>query len=280
MLASYPKSGNTWFRMFIANLLEDKDQPVSINESKTDIIASSRETFDEITGFEASDLTADEIDNIRPDVYRYIANNAEETVFMKIHDAYTFLADGSPLIPSEGIKAIYILRNPLDVAVSYSFHCDCDFDEAISDMARKDCCFCGKTDKLAPQLRQKLLTWSEHVESWVDNAEVPVHVIRYEDMKSNPFETFKNAANFAGLFYDDEKIKKAIGFSDFNTLNKEEKKEGFKERIAKDSLFFREGKTGGWRKHLSEEQAKLIVKEHEKIMKRFGYLDDKGDIVY
>ena len=91
---------------------------------------------------------------------------------------------------------------------------------------------------------------------------------------------FKNAAIFAGISYDDEKIKKAIEFSDFNRLNEEEKKKGFKERIAKDSLFFREGNIGGWRNHLSEEQVNLIIKEHQKIMKRFGYLDNKGKIVY
>jgi len=280
MLSSYPKSGNTWLRIFISNLIADKEEPLSINDIKNDTIASGREMFDEIAGIEASDLNHDEIDNIRPKVYRYIANNSEKTVFMKIHDAYTFLEDGSPLIPSEGIKAIYIIRNPLDVAVSYSFHCSCSIDNAISDMRSKDCCFCGKTNKLMPQLRQKLLTWSEHVESWVDNTEIPVHVVRYEDMKNNPFETFKNAAIFAGLSYDDEKIRKAIEFSSFNRLNEEEKEKGFKERIAKDSLFFREGNIGGWRNHLSEEQVNLIIKEHQKIMKRFGYLDNKGKIVY
>ena len=31
-LASYPKSGNTWFRVFLTNLLEEKDQPADIND--------------------------------------------------------------------------------------------------------------------------------------------------------------------------------------------------------------------------------------------------------
>lgn len=279
MLSSYPKSGNTWFRVFISNLIEERKVPLSINDININI-ASSREMFDEITGIEASDLTPDEIDNIRPDVYRHIAQNSENTVFMKIHDAYTFLENGSPLIPSEGIKAIYIIRNPLDVAVSYSFHCNCSINKSIKDMGSEDCCFCGTTKKLTSQLRQKLLTWSEHVEGWVDNVEIPVHVIRYEDMKSNPFETFKNATIFAGLSYSDEEVKKAIEFSDFNILNKQEKKMGFNERRAKNELFFREGKTGEWRNHLSKEQANLIIKEHKNLMKRFGYLDDSGNIVY
>ena len=31
-LASYPKSGNTWMRAYLANYLMDPDEPVSIND--------------------------------------------------------------------------------------------------------------------------------------------------------------------------------------------------------------------------------------------------------
>lgn len=280
MLSSYPKSGNTWFRIFLTNLMADKEVPESINNIKTQGIAAGREIFDVISGIEASDLTFDEIDNIRPDIYKYIVSKSKNTTFMKIHDAYTFLENGEPLIPSDGIKAIYIIRNPLDVAVSYSYHCNCSIDKAISDLCDRNCCFNGETDRLNWHLRQKLLTWSEHVESWVDNNNIPVHIVRYEDMKNNPLEAFKNAAIFAGLSYDDEKIKKAIEFSDFKILNDEEKKNGFKEKKAVDSMFFRKGKIGDWRNNLSEEQSSLIIKEHRKVMERFGYLDDKGNVVY
>lgn len=280
MLSSYPKSGNTWVRIFLTNLITDKEVPASINNIRTQGIAAGREIFDVISGIEASDLTFDEIDNIRPDIYKYIVSKIDEDIFMKIHDAYTFLENGDPLIPSDGIKAIYIIRNPLDVAISYSYHCNCSIDKAISDLCDKNCCFSGETEGLNWHLRQRLLTWSDHVESWVDNTEISVHVVRYEDMKNNPFETFKNAAIFAGLSYDDEKIKKAIEFSDFKILNREEKKNGFKEKKAIDTLFFRKGKIGDWRNYLSEEQVGLIIKEHKGVMKRFGYLDDKGNVVY
>lgn len=237
--------------------------------------------FDVITGIEASDLTFDEIDNIRPDVYRYISNKFQNTAFVKIHDAYTFLENGHPLIPPDAVNnAIYIIRNPLDVAISYSYHCNCSIDKAVNDMCDRNCCFGGDTEMLNWNLRQKLLTWSEHVESWVDNTEIPMHVIRYEDMQNNPFETFKSASIFAGLFYDDEKIRKAIEFSDFKILNLEEKKKGFKEKGSIDSLFFRKGKIGDWKNYLSEKQVNLIIKEHSKVMKRFGYLDDNENIMY
>jgi len=280
MLSSYPKSGNTWLRIFLTNLITDKEVPASINNIRTQGIAAGREIFDVISGIEASDLTFDEIDNIRPDIYKYIASKSENTMFMKIHDAYTFLENGDPLIPSSHIKAIYIIRNPLDVAVSYSYHCNCSIDKAISDLCNTNCCFYGETGRLNWHLRQKLLTWGEHVESWVDNTEIYVHVVRYEDMKNNPFETFKKATIFAGLSYDDEKVKKAIEFSDFTILHDEEKKNGFNERRTNDSLFFRKGEIGGWRNYLSEEQVSLMIKGHKKNMERFGYLDNKGKFIF
>jgi hypothetical protein len=95
-LASYPKSGNTWFRAFLANFLRQSDEPVEINNLGGGPIAGSRK-------------------------------------------------------------------------------------------------------RLNNQLRQRLLTWSGHVSSWVDEPDLRVHVMRYEEMKRNPFETFRAAVRFAGL---------------------------------------------------------------------------------
>ncbi|HJX72016.1 MAG TPA: hypothetical protein VJ346_08695, partial [Bacteroidales bacterium] len=65
-LASYPKSGNTWFRIFLTNLLNHTNEPVDINNLYPSTIASSRSLFDEATGLESSDLTLDEIELLRP----------------------------------------------------------------------------------------------------------------------------------------------------------------------------------------------------------------------
>ena len=63
-LASYPRSGNTWLRVFVGNYLSDRDRPININ--KIEIRAAYyRAIFDEIVGVEASDLTFDEIERYR-----------------------------------------------------------------------------------------------------------------------------------------------------------------------------------------------------------------------
>jgi len=97
-LASYPKSGNTWFRAFLSSLLSE-DDIIDINNLKTEGIASNRKAFDELTGIDSEDMSMDEIDALRPELYEFIAKTLNKTAFIKIHDAYTFLNDGSPLIP-------------------------------------------------------------------------------------------------------------------------------------------------------------------------------------
>ncbi len=46
-LASYPKSGNTWLRVFLSNLLQDGEEPTDINQLDRTPIASARTAFDD-----------------------------------------------------------------------------------------------------------------------------------------------------------------------------------------------------------------------------------------
>lgn len=271
-LASYPKSGNTWFRTLISNLMSKSQEPVDINQLSTGGIASGRERFDELTGIESADLTFEEIDQLRPEVYAYLAQTVKEPLFVKVHDAYTYLPDGRPLLPVENCKAIYLIRNPLDVVISFSHHLRRDLDTTIELMGNSSYCFCAKPRKMHNQLRQQLLSWSEHVESWVEAPGLDVHVVRYEDLKAQTFETFTQAINFLGLTVGEKEIQKAVDFSDFKVLKKQEEEKGFKEKPSGMPAFFREGKTGGWKERLTEEQVEKIIDQHKRVMERFYYL--------
>jgi hypothetical protein len=272
-LASYPKSGNTWFRVFLSNLLRDADGPADINALDATPISSARAIFDDETGIEAADLTGEEIDRLRPRVYEQLAENATETLFMKVHDAWTLLPDGSPLLSSRATRgAIYFMRNPLDVAVSYAHHNGTEIDQAIACMGNGEHVLCGKSDRLQNQLRQKLLTWSGHVESWLNAPGIHVHVMRYEDMLVRPLETFGGAVAYAGLSHDPSKIEKALQFSEFEVLQAQEKENGFMEKAPVDDLFFRNGRAGQWRDRLTPAQVDRIIKDHGDVMRRFGYL--------
>lgn len=271
-LASYPKSGNTWFRIFLTNFLRDGDNPANINELHRTPIASSRSMFDEYSGLPSSDLTPDEIDHLRPALYRQIARETKETIYHKVHDAYRILPDGNPLFPAEITKAvIYFIRNPLDVAISFAHHSATTIDRMIRAMNNPDYAFCKREDRLHNQLEQKLFAWSGHVESWTRQQTMPVLIIRYEDMLKNTFENFKKAINFVGLKADDEKIKQAVYFSRLEELQKQEQEKGFREKSPKANSFFRKGYAGDWKTGLTKEQVNQLVEHHKGIMQKYGY---------
>ncbi len=279
-LASYPKSGNTWFRAFLANLMESKGKPVDINSLNIIPIASSRSIFDKITGLSSADLRHDEINRLRPAIYEKMASQAKDTVFLKIHDAFIKTTDGNNLIPGHVSKGIiYFIRNPLDVAVSFAHHSGVSIDKMIGMMNDRGHAFCRKEDRLYNQLTQSLLTWTEHVKSWTGQNEIPVHVLRYEDMCDNSFTTFKNAVAFAGLKPEDKNIEKALKYSSFDELQRQEQKNGFVEKSSKSHTFFRKGKVGSWREEMNEKQVKQIINDHEELMIRYGYIDKHGNLL-
>jgi hypothetical protein len=272
-LASYPKSGNTWFRIFLSNLLQKKEEPANINELDGGPIASSRQLFDEATGLSSADLIPEEIENLRPEVYRYIASQSEKLLFHKIHDAYIYTSENKPLVPSEATRCVlYFIRNPLDVAVSFSHHSNIPVSKTIEQMNDDTFAFCSHTDKLHNQLNQKLLSWSNHIQSWVDVSGLPLHIIRYEDMKEKTFDTFKTAIEFIGLQYSDKDIEQAIHFSDFNVVKEQEEKFGFKEKSQNSEHFFRKGIIGSWKNELNPQEVETIVAQHKTMMIRFGYI--------
>jgi hypothetical protein len=284
-LASYPKSGNTWFRIFLANYLEDRDTPVSINAlgqgaPLTRGIASARNLFPEMLGVDAGDFTHEEYDCMRPEVYRLLARRAPERPYIKVHDANVRTADGEPLLPPEATAgAIYFVRNPLDVAVSFANHSGHSLDRTIEHMANAGHSFCSAVRGLPNQLRQRLLTWSGHVTSWIDDAHFPVHVMRYEDMLASPVETFGRALRALGLPGDEERLARAIAFSRFDELRRQETAaaDGFCDAPPNVEHFFYQGRAGAWRDHLSEGQVRRVIGAHEHVMRRFGYLNDRGE---
>ncbi|MFV5213249.1 sulfotransferase domain-containing protein [Azonexus caeni] len=278
-LASYPKSGNTWFRAYLKNLINDGDRPVDINDLNTGGIASSRCWLDEVLGFDTAELAPEEIEQLRPDVYRWFLRD-EVISYYKIHDAYTLTARGEPIVSREAtLGALYILRNPLDVALSAANHWHLDVDETIERMGDVRTTLARGRSGLPDQVSQKILTWSQHVLSWVDAPGLNVKVIRYEDMLSSSLSIFTEATRFLQLPDAFGQIEKALRFSDFRELSRQELEKGFKERPLGARQFFRQGRSGGWRGGLTPQQIARVIADHGEVMRRFGYLDLSGNPV-
>ena len=285
-LASYPKSGNTWLRMLIANLAAKDDQPVGINDlAATSSIASARGSFDDLLLIESGLLTHDEADCLRPRVYEELARGADSNEedqreappavrFIKVHDAYTLTPLGEPLLAgARGADgAIVIVRDPRDVAPSLASHRNTSIDDAIAFMNDRDAEFSANTTKQDSQLRQKLPGWSAHVASWLEQTDIPVHLVRYEDLQIDTVVMLRRALAFAGQAAADDELCRAVRFADFTRLRQQEEEIGFREAPQQaGARFFRRGEAGGWRDELTPDQAARIEADHAPMMRRLGY---------
>lgn len=273
-LASYPKSGNTWMRLLIANLSAVDGQPADINNLEGGGIASARGPFDHQLLIESGLLTHEEIDGLRPRVYEALAR-CVEVLFVKAHDAYTHTAGGEPLLGGSRAAdgAILIVRDPRDVAPSLANHLRCSIDAAIDFLNKRGATFSARPGRQNNQFRQQLLCWSSHTASWLDQADIPVHLVRYEDMAADAAGTLRRALDFAGSAASREAIERAVAFADFSELRRQEQAKGFREapHARAGGNFFRRGMAGAWREELAPEQVARIEAAHAPMMQRLGY---------
>ncbi|WP_420644422.1 sulfotransferase domain-containing protein [Candidatus Leptofilum sp.] len=275
-LASYPKSGNTWVRIFLNNYLLNGEAPADINKMPEGLHSSTRALFDRLTGVESSDLTPTEIDQIRPFMYQRWAKESSETLFVKVHDAWRRNDGGESLFPGAATKtAVYIIRNPLDIVASLANHYSLSLDEAISTLADESYALASSVEKLNRQLPQFVGSWHAHVTSWANQREMPLHLIRYEQLCCQPEQTFKQLIQAVGLPFDLPRLEKAIRFSSFDQLKQQETAVGFAERRPNSPMFFRQGKSGGWQHELSQNQIATVCNNHRNVMQQFGYLNEE-----
>jgi aryl sulfotransferase len=285
-LASYPKSGNTWLRLLISAFC-DKGEKLDINEmSERGGIASARGPFDYRLLIDSALLTQEEIERLRPILHEDAARDwmDEENDergglvvrFTKVHDAYTVTQDGVPMLAgARGAQgAVVIVRDPRDVAPSLANHLHRTVDQAVAFMNDPAAGFCMNRGTLPTQLRQRLPGWSGHVEGWLVQRDIPVHLVRYEDMKRDAGAALKGVLDFAGVASDDESIARAVALTDFARLQEQERAQGFGEwqnRSGDGRQFFRRGEAGAWKSELTAEQVARIEAAHAPMMLRLGY---------
>ncbi len=268
-LASYPKSGNTWTRAFLFNYLVNAEVAAPINKLHQlgigDAITKSYRMVG-IPLFDPSDPK--QVLNRRPAVLRAIAGNEADLNFVKSHNVNGKAFD-QKLIPEALTKsAVYIIRNPLDMLISFARHYGNGPGEAIETIGREDHVVNGDANSVV----QFVGNWSTHVSSWVNEKSFPVHVMRYEDMLDDPNGTFGAMLKFIGFPVDEDRLDRAIDHSSFKELSKQEEKSGFVERSAKTERFFHTGQSGQWKSVLTEEQVNELRRQHGAVMKQFGYL--------
>jgi Sulfotransferase domain len=267
-LASYPKSGNTWLRAFLANYFIDGPEPVSINEmQKISSGDSSAPAYADLGRCSPATLSAAQVVALRERHLERISHNGQ-TNFVKTHNAHIRIG-GRWLIPARLTRAaIYIIRDPRDLVLSYADHFGLDTAGAAAAIASAQ----NRVPTNSRTVMQFLGNWSDHVKRWARAKEFPVLVLRYEDMLADPEACFERVLRQIGAPVDAAVLAQATRFSSFDVLAAQEEETGFREKGAPQARFFRKGVSGQWRDALPDDIIARITAEHGAVMKRHGYL--------
>ena len=273
-IASYPKSGNTWTRHFLHNLLkilegEDDGKAQNINSmNEYTIWDISARPYEKILGKPPKDVDREEIAKIRPQVQAQIAERTDGLAMVKTHHALVMDRGVSAINFEVTSGAIYIVRNPLDVAISFANHLGSTIDRAIEEMGIRNL----ETGVSEQSVYEIYGSWSQHVESWTRKPHRAIYVMRYEDMLEHTHSVFRGLCTHLLLNPNDEQLDLAIQRSSFDEMKRQEDEEGYREKPDSAPRFFRSGRSGEWRETLTPEQVRTIIVGHNEQMRRFGYL--------
>ena len=277
-LASYPKSGNTWVRLFLdAYLLGDLD----INDMVCSVTDDRADRMQIGDGSQISSMPIDIQQLARPmGLLRLVSAFNENKfsdvpLFVKSHAAH-MLANGIELLPASLTRAvIYIVRDPRDVAPSFAKHMGIDLDTAIEYMVDRYRVLTSDPSRCADFLS----SWDAHVLSYLNADTHNVAVFQYEEMRANPVEQFCGILRHAGIQPVRERVEKALEMVNLNRLRELESEVGFRESSPNaKNQFFGEGKIGN--NNLSTTQRYRIEREFRRVMKRLGYIDGKRAAVW
>ena len=253
-LASYPKSGNTWIRLFLASYLAT-DQQIDPNEalrgSYHDAVSA---TMQKLLGADVTAVDTQVVAALRLPYLRKLAENGKHDILVKTHVVNGVWNDAAMIPASVTRRAIYIVRHPFDVAVSFAKHYGRSLDETVQAMGNPN--FAIGSDN---QVRQPLHTWSKHV------GLVRMRLILRYDVLSN-------LVRFMGLKLDFQQLQRALDMTAFSNLKKFEKENGFKEESDYNKgEFFGHGRAGAGLEILTKAQKGRLTKDHAETMNRLGY---------
>ncbi len=270
-LASYPRSGNTFTRILLANYFRGSDDDYDINRL-ADFIPT--DTCGAVwAGFSIpSPATIESVWRIRPDLLTHYRKTGKASAYfgLKTHSANIKIS-GSPgfdFRPDD--RVIYVVRHPLDVLLSFSDFMGRDRDSIIDLMCASGTAIVIEPDTTTLELRG---SWAEHTASWLLRPPCPLFLVRYEELCLKPVATLRNMLAFLGAPIDPERVERAAAAASFDRVRDQEASRDFKERPegTASGTFFRKGTILQWPAELTALQANRLADGCGEIMQRLGY---------
>tara|TARA_B100000780_G_scaffold60455_1_gene38866 strand:+ start:232 stop:1074 length:843 start_codon:yes stop_codon:yes gene_type:complete len=276
-LASYPKSGNTWVRYFLASLIYSNQGKVGLEKLGFIMQYPKRDQFEKlVTSF-------DDFNQIKKNWInsQNLINSDNKLNIFKTHHVLCSLGKDNFTDKKNTLGAIYIVRDPRNVISSILYHFNLsNTEEALNFIQTEDKFIGNVKNKVNYPLHTLIGSWKTNYNSWKFSGKNFL-LVKYEDLILNPNTEFKRIANYitntTNIKFSEEQIKKGIDESSFENLRKFEDKNGFIESI-KDSenkkrkKFFNLGPRNSWEKSLDKKFVDEIENSFNDEMKELGYI--------
>ncbi len=272
-LSSYPKSGNTWVRLFLDNLLSPNKE-FNINDNVIGQFPLRSHFLNLSDNIDNQDEFAKNCIKAQQKI------NLENTLkIFKTHNAFWNWRGGEYTFTDEKntLGVIYIVRDPRNIITSVLnyFHKK-NYYDALEFMKENKILGGNDAEIGLPTI---IGSWSNHYKSW-KKFKKNFLIIKYENLIKNPFEEFSKIISYlesiTDLKFENKNVLKAIEECKFDNVSRQEDKFGFNDNSKRNKelnkKFFNLGPKNKWQNILDKE----IVKEIEEIfkteMKELGYL--------
>lgn len=268
-LASYPKSGNTWLRM----LLEAYrcNGRLDINNVRISSSDGSASVIQAVSPIPLDPLALEGELLLRPAALLNLKAAYRSPFYVKTHFCNLTWPLCPPNIPAQfTCKAIYVVRDPRSVLPSFAKYFAHSLPVA-ADMMNDTARVIGEPDPM--HCRVWISSWSNHVASWLAEDKFPLHVVKFEDIATDPGKELREVLTFLEWDVDDERIERAVEATELSRLRKAEQEHGFVEnRYGSTRGSFFNGGTTDWRQEIGEKWARRIEYDHGTVMLNLGYL--------
>jgi hypothetical protein len=237
-LVSYPKSGNTWLKFMLTYLLSGTEADFDSDSTTIGEVGSHRATPAVLPG---------------------------DGRLIKSHEPYSGL-------PRRFYrKAIYLIRDGRDVAVSYYYTLirrglyEGEFGPFLGLFLG------GGVDGYGP--------WHEHVRSWLScplREQGSLLVLKYEDLLAEPVDNLSVAMEFLGVPVERQLAARTVDAYTAERMRERERTSRFHERKQRrDIMFVRSAQAGDWTQTFSPEDEELFDRVTGGLLQRLGYASSR-----
>jgi len=279
-LASYPKSGNTWVRIFLSSLIYSGD-----NNFDFDVLKNIR-SFPKTKDFLGLCNNIQDRDQLIKNWIsaQDIINLNSNTKIFKTHNLMCQIKGCGFTNLENTLGVIHVVRDPRNVLLSINNHFSLNDYEKAKEFLFKEKHWIGIEKKIEDKLQDNMIptlisSWNIHYQTWKNKTKNYL-LIKYEDLQKNPYDEFTKIVKYLEKItnkkFDNIKIEKAVETTSFDYMQNLETDGLFNENSRgqnnKKVKFFNLGPKNDWKEFLNNKIIEKVNFKFKNEMEELGYL--------